>query len=143
MAQDAKEIAHPRAVGHNAVVIDPADRAASAPGEKRRETTQGDQLAVQHATRLLSLGGILAAIGAASCCVISSLLFALGVSGAWIGDLTALEPYQPIFAALSLAFIGWGVWRCAAGRSSPVPKAIARLRVPTGSRGQASGPPPS
>jgi mercuric ion transport protein len=43
--------------------------------------------------------------------VIPFLLFAAGVSGAWIGDLTALEPYQPIFAAASLGFIGWGAWR--------------------------------
>jgi mercuric ion transport protein len=61
--------------------------------------------------RLMSLGGIIAALGAASCCVIPFLLFSLGVSGAWIGDLTALEPYQPIFAVLSLACIGFGAWR--------------------------------
>jgi mercuric ion transport protein len=61
--------------------------------------------------RLLSLGGILAALGAASCCVIPFALFALGVSGAWIGNLTALEPYQPIFAAVALGFIGLGAWR--------------------------------
>lgn len=70
-----------------------------------------DRSAAQPATRLLSLAGIVAAIGAASCCVIPFLLFALGVSGAWIGNLTALEPYQPIFAAVSLGFIGWGAWR--------------------------------
>ncbi|GHE05927.1 hypothetical protein GCM10008024_38520 [Allgaiera indica] len=61
--------------------------------------------------RLLSLGGIAAALGAASCCVVPFILFALGVSGAWIGNLTALEPYQPIFAAASLGFIGYGAWR--------------------------------
>lgn len=61
--------------------------------------------------RLLSLGGIAAAIGAASCCVVPFILFTLGVSGAWIGNLTALEPYQPIFAAVSLGFIGYGAWR--------------------------------
>jgi mercuric ion transport protein len=38
-------------------------------------------------------------------------LFLAGVSGAWIGNLTALEPYQPIFAGVSLAFIGFGAWR--------------------------------
>lgn len=70
-----------------------------------------DRSAAQPATRLLSLAGIVAAIGAASCCVIPFLLFALGVSGAWIGNLTALEPYQPIFATVSLGFIGWGAWR--------------------------------
>ncbi|MDE2580206.1 MAG: mercury transporter MerT [Rhodospirillales bacterium] len=61
--------------------------------------------------RLLSLGGIAAALGAASCCVIPFALFTLGVSGAWIGTLTALEPYQPIFAAAALGFIGLGAWR--------------------------------
>src|SRR5260370_32285487 len=59
------------------------------------------------ASRLLAAGGILAALGAASCCVIPFALFTLGVSGAWIGNLTALEPYQPIFAAVSLSFISF------------------------------------
>ncbi len=63
------------------------------------------------AARLLSLGGIAAALGAASCCVIPFALFTLGVSGAWIGNLTALEPYQPIFAATALGFIALGAWR--------------------------------
>lgn len=67
--------------------------------------------AAQPATRLLSLAGIVAALGAASCCVVPFLLFALGVSGAWIGNLTALEPYRPVFAVVSLGFIGWGAWR--------------------------------
>ncbi len=56
-------------------------------------------------------GGIVAALGAASCCVIPFLLFTLGISGAWIGNLTALEPYQPYFAAAALGFIGLGAWR--------------------------------
>lgn len=56
----------------------------------------------------LSIGGILAALGAASCCVVPFALFTLGISGAWIGNLTALEPYQPIFAAVALGFIGYG-----------------------------------
>lgn len=63
------------------------------------------------AQRLLAVGGILGALGAASCCVIPFALFLAGVSGAWIGNLTILEPYQPIFAAVSLGFIGYGAWR--------------------------------
>ncbi len=74
-------------------------------------TAASDRPAAQPAARLLSLAGIAAALGAASCCVIPFLLFAVGVSGAWIGNLTALEPYQPLFAAASLGFIGWGAWR--------------------------------
>lgn len=59
---------------------------------------------------ILAAGSILAAIGAASCCVVPFALFMLGVSGAWIGNLTALEPYQPIFATLAAAAIGSGFY---------------------------------
>jgi mercuric ion transport protein len=59
---------------------------------------------------LLSAGGILAALGAASCCVIPFALFMLGVGGAWIGNLTALEPYRSLFAAVALGFIGYGAY---------------------------------
>ena len=75
----------------------------------RDETTAPPRAAVTPAQKridgaaLLSVGGILAALGAASCCVIPFALFLAGVSGAWIGNLTALEPYQPIFAAVSLS----------------------------------------
>src|SRR3546814_10728234 len=37
-------------------------------------------------------------------------LFSLGMGGAWIGNLTALAPYQPIFVALSLGLLGYGYW---------------------------------
>jgi len=60
--------------------------------------------------KLAAAGGIFAALGAASCCVVPFALFMLGVSGAWIGNLTALEPYQPIFAAVAFGFIGYGAY---------------------------------
>lgn len=78
---------------------------------ERRKTARFGAAPAATDARLLSLGGIAAALGAASCCVIPFALFLLGVSGAWIGDLTALEPWQPLFAALSLGFIGFGAWR--------------------------------
>jgi|SRR5258708_22649265 mercuric ion transport protein len=59
---------------------------------------------------LASVGGILAALGAASCCVVPFALFTLGISGAWISNLTALEPYQPIFAAVTFGFLGYGFY---------------------------------
>src|SRR5260370_42366469 len=59
---------------------------------------------------LMSLGGILAALGAASCCVVPFVLFTLGISGAWISNLTALAPYQPIFAAITIGFLGYGFY---------------------------------
>lgn len=51
---------------------------------------------------LVSLGGILAAIAASSCCVLPLVLFTLGISGAWISNLTALAPYQPYFVVVTL-----------------------------------------
>ncbi|MBV8104870.1 MAG: mercury transporter MerT [Hyphomicrobiales bacterium] len=59
---------------------------------------------------LLAAGGILAALGAASCCVIPFVLFVVGVTGAWIGDLTALEPYQPIFATVAVGCLALGFY---------------------------------
>src|SRR5260370_29728637 len=55
------------------------------------------------------LAGGLAAILASTCCLGPLILVALGVSGAWIGNLTKLEPYRPIFigAALVALFFAW------------------------------------
>ena len=82
-------------------------RAATPPAAAATASRQ----AADQTPRLLAVGGILGALGAASCCVIPFALFLAGVSGAWIGNLTALEPYQPIFAAASLGFVGYGAWR--------------------------------
>jgi mercuric ion transport protein len=59
----------------------------------------------------LSVGGVLAALAAASCCVLPFLLFAAGIGGAWIANLTALEPYRFYFAGAALACIGFGFYR--------------------------------
>ncbi len=53
-------------------------------------------------------GGVVGAILASTCCIAPLVLLMLGVSGAWIGNLTALEPYKPIFAGVALVFIGLG-----------------------------------
>jgi mercuric ion transport protein len=57
---------------------------------------------------LVSFGSVVAAIGASSCCVLPLVFFALGISGAWIGNLTALAPYQPYFVAVTLGFLAAG-----------------------------------
>lgn len=46
--------------------------------------------------------GGLAAILASTCCLGPLILVALGFSGAWIRNLTALEPYRPIFIGVAL-----------------------------------------
>lgn len=44
----------------------------------------------------------LSALLASACCLGPLLLLALGVSGAWIGNLTALERYRPLFIGVTL-----------------------------------------
>ena len=49
----------------------------------------------------LFVGGV-TAILASTCCLGPLVLVALGLSGAWIGNLTRLEPYRPFFIAAAL-----------------------------------------
>jgi mercuric ion transport protein len=53
--------------------------------------------------------GGLAAILASTCCLGPLVLVTLGFSGAWIGNLTVLEPYRPLFigTALVALFFAW------------------------------------
>jgi len=57
-----------------------------------------------------SLGAI-GAVLASSCCILPFALLMLGVSGAWIGSLTVLEPYKEYFAVVALGFLGFGFWQ--------------------------------
>ncbi|HET6161293.1 MAG TPA: mercuric transporter MerT family protein [Dongiaceae bacterium] len=66
----------------------------------------------------LATGSVLAAIGASSCCVLPLAFAFAGVSGAWIGGLTALAPYQPIFLGIGALSVGSGLWR-SYGRKQP------------------------
>jgi mercuric ion transport protein len=59
---------------------------------------------------LLAAGGLLGALAATSCCILPLVLFALGVSGAWIANFTRLAPYQPYVIAATLVFLGAGYW---------------------------------
>lgn len=62
-------------------------------------------------TSLLAAGGLLGALAAASCCILPLILFSLGISGAWIGNLTALSKYHEIFVVVTLVSLGAGYWR--------------------------------
>ncbi len=57
---------------------------------------------------VLALGGV-AAILASTCCLGPLVLIALGFSGAWIGNLSRLEPYRPLLIAVALValFFAW------------------------------------
>ena len=53
------------------------------------------------AQKFLAAGGVIGALAASSCCVVPLVLFGLGVSGAWIANLTQLAPYQPYLIAVT------------------------------------------
>ncbi|MCR9193853.1 MAG: mercuric transporter MerT family protein [Hyphomonas sp.] len=61
--------------------------------------------------RWFAVGSVASAVLASSCCVLPLLLVLLGVSGAWIGTLTALEPYKPWFVGAALVFLMLGFRR--------------------------------
>ncbi len=58
---------------------------------------------------LLAGGGVLGAVAASSCCLVPLLLLSAGASGAWIGNLTAMMPYQWIFILITVGFLAAGV----------------------------------
>ena len=106
----------------------PADGAASAP----ERSDVGRQ-------RLVAVGGILGALAASSCCIIPLILFSLGIGGAWIGNLTALAPYKPLFVAGTTGILGYGFylvyWKprraCAddAVCARPVPSRVVQIAL--------------
>ncbi len=76
----------------------------------------------------LYVGG-LAAILASTCCLGPLVLLMLGFSGAWIGNLKALEPYRPYFvvaAVVALFFAYRQIFRpavaCKPGEVCAVPQ---------------------
>jgi mercuric ion transport protein len=84
---------------------------------------------------VLAAGG-LAAILASACCLGPLVLVALGFSGAWIGNLTALEPYRPVFiggalVALFLAYrrIFRPVAACEPGEVCAAPQARSAYKM--------------
>ena len=52
------------------------------------------------------VASVLAAVGASVCCVGPLVLLGLGISGSWIGSLSIMEPFRPVFMALTLLFLG-------------------------------------
>lgn len=79
----------------------------------------------------MAAGGI-AAILASVCCLGPLVLVTLGVSGAWMGNLAALETYRPLFigAALVAMFFAWRRIFQPAEKCQPDAVRAALKRVP-------------
>jgi len=87
--------------------------------ERSAETTQDGSLEGRAPERLdertqraiLASGSIFGAIAMSSCCILPLALFSLGATGAWIGNLAALAPYQPYFLGPTAVFLGLGFFK--------------------------------
>lgn len=82
------------------------------------------------------IAGFLAAIGASVCCVVPFALLSLGISGAWISDLTSLKYYRPIFVGLTLVFLWMAFHELYLGPQAGIsrtscadPRTVKRLRI--------------
>jgi mercuric ion transport protein len=88
---------------------------------------------------MVAAGGVLGALAASSCCIVPLILFSLGIGGAWIGNLTALAPYKPLFVAGTAIILGYGhylvYWKageaCAddAACARPIPNHLVKLSL--------------
>lgn len=83
-------------------------------------------------------GGLIAAIIASACCIGPLVLVMVGVSGAWISNLTLLEPYRPVSISVALVFmaLAWHrIYRapaaaaCAPGTMCALPQTNRVYRV--------------
>jgi mercuric ion transport protein len=82
-------------------------------------------------TQALAAGGFLAGMLAMSCCVWPLFFLSVGISGAWISQLTALAPYQPLFLSVSIGALGLGFWRAYRRKGACEPDTLcARPAVP-------------
>lgn len=110
--------------------------AGMAPAAADVPTTERGQAGRQ---RLVAVGGIFGALAASSCCIAPLILFSLGIGGAWIGNLTALAPFKPLFVAGTAALLGYGFyliywkprWACVDGAACarPIPNRFVELAL--------------
>jgi mercuric ion transport protein len=81
------------------------------------------------------VAGVLAAIGASVCCVGPLVLLMLGIGGAWVANLTALEPLRPWLIGATLLFLALAFRRlylqpqvCESGAACAEPIVLRRQR---------------
>ncbi len=75
--------------------VEPNTRISSQPNKTMQGVSKGSLIA-----------SLLAGMTASACCIGPFVLLTLGVSGSWIGNLTALEPFRPLFIAITAIFLG-------------------------------------
>jgi mercuric ion transport protein len=80
--------------------------------------------------------GAFAAIGASICCVSPLVLLLMGIGGAWVANLAALEPMRPFFIGATLLFVALAFGRlylvpqvCDPGMPYADPRTVSRQRL--------------
>lgn len=54
---------------------------------------------------------VIAGLAASVCCVGPLVLLGLGIGGAWVGNLTALEPFRPYLMGLTFLALGYAFYK--------------------------------
>ena len=80
--------------------------------------------------------GVVAALGASSCCVVPLLLVSVGAGGAWVAQLRELERFFPVFIAVAVAAFGFASYRlyfrpaqCGPETACASPDVLRRQRI--------------
>ena len=107
-----------------------------------QDPNRGDRPIRDTGATLLTMSGIAAAFGVASCCGLPFLLATLGLSSAWLGGLALLAaPHRTLLlsaAAICLAAGAFLLWRrqpaCASGSifSKPVVRGLTAFGLVVG-----------
>lgn len=81
------------------------------PAIPAQESTEATGHVSTPSARTGLIGAILAGIAASLCCVGPLVLLLLGIGGAWVASLSKLEPFRPLFIAITLGFLGYAFYK--------------------------------
>lgn len=94
-----------------------------------------DADSTEHSASPSLTGGLLTGIAASVCCVGPFLLLTLGVSGAWIGNLSAMTSFRPYLIGITLVLLGFAFRklyllprRCAPAAQCATPQGLKTQR---------------
>lgn len=80
--------------------------------------------------------GLASAVGASACCVLPLTLVSVGLGGAWVAQLRALERFAPIFIGIAILAFAYAFYRlyvmpapCAVQTQCALPATRRRQRI--------------
>lgn len=80
--------------------------------------------------------GLASALGASACCVLPLTLVSVGLGGAWVAQLRALERFAPVFIGVAVLAFGYAFYRlylkpapCAPQTQCALPATRRRQRI--------------